>query len=262
MNAHDTQQKIAAALAREEPPLSSAECNALLVEFGQAFVEASERLNRTRPGDAHHQAGAERLQALRTGSPEDVRRVNDEYETTRILVDQLQAQRDALHQRRSEARLREAREGMPRRYEALIAKLDAAEAAKAALRAALGEVKAAADQITAARATIRYATQAEPEGGATVRTLQRLAALDSAKDYELLQRDMNWLDLVGCAASERIYKEAQVKVPDADYSDCETDADVMRRAVETLFGPRDEGDAEVARAFAMLPADAKKRMAA
>jgi len=261
MNAHDTQQKIAAALARAEP-LSSAECNALLVEFGQAFVEASERLNRTRPGDAHHQAGAERLQALRTGSPEDVRRVNDEYETTRILVDQLQAQRDALNQRRGEARLREAREGMPRRYEALTAKLDAAEAAKAAFKAALAEVKAAADQITAARGTIRQATQAEPEGGATVRTLQRLAALDSAKDYELLPWNMNWLDLVGCAVSERVYKDAQIKVPDADYSDCETDADVMRRAVETLFGPRDEDDAEVAKAFAALPANAKERIAA
>lgn len=263
MSAQETQKKIAAALSRDDG-LSLAECKSLLLEVAGAIENASERMNRTRPGDARHEAGAERLQALRTGSAEDVRKVNLEYEESKILVDQILAQRDELHRRRTAAQLREAKENMPKLHADLVAKLDAAEAAKQALKRALAAVNAAAGEITSARGTIRAQTLSEPDGGASVRTLQRLDSLQSAFTMDQLgaRHPHDWTALLGCAVTERVYKDAKIKVPDADYSECESDAAVMRMAVETLFGPRDQDDAEVAKAFSMLPAHAKERMVA
>lgn len=239
MNAPDTQARIAEALKRT-PPLSFAECNALLLELNGAKAQIGDRLARIHPGGdgGRTPVGKEYLAALQAGTAEDVRRLDDEYREASTLAKQLQAQGVELNSRRTAARLREALEGMPAMQARLVEKLDAAEQAKAALKQALAAVEAVADGVAQARAVIRMAHQ-EPTGGASIGTIRRLGALHSAFGMDDVngRYEKDWLSHVGSAISHELYVAATSKAPDVDLSECASEEDVMRAVVEAFHGP-------------------------
>lgn len=144
------QQTIAAALTRENP-LTAAECAELLPQVNAALQQAGERLLRVHPGDGHHPQGAEYTLALRCGTAEDVKALREEFERVQAQVDQLQAQHGALLECRSQARVREAFEGLPGLHRTLADHLAAAEAARDALDHALDDLDRTFTAIVQAR---------------------------------------------------------------------------------------------------------------
>lgn len=199
MNATETQSRIAAALQRDEP-LSAAECLELIRELVPALAEVDAQIARTRPAGPREAIGADRQKALTRGTAEDLARVEADHAQAATLQAQLQAQREALAQRRQIAQHQEAKASIPGLHRDLVARLDEAEAARAAFEAALASVKDAAHGIHAAAAVLRQAGD-EPSQGAAPDTLRRLADLDAA--YELrnplvsLPRRTDWASLVG-----------------------------------------------------------------
>lgn len=245
MNANETQAKIAAALSREEP-LTSQECKALLVEWASARGDLGDRIARTGP------EGVERMRALKMGTAEDVRRVEEEHEVVRILADQLQAQNHELSARRTAATHREALEALPGLYSSLDAKLDAAEHAARLYDEAVAAVRAQTTEITQTRGTIRFGG-GEPEGGASMRAIRRVAAF--------VGQELGWVtDNIGCAVTRDVVQTAFQKFPDADYSDCTSDIAVMRTGVASVHGVDVEAwpDEQVVAKFKTAPFPEKR----
>lgn len=112
MNEKETQKTIAAALSRTGP-LTVTECTQLNLQVHNALVAIGDRLSRTAPATNRTSAGVEYLRVLKTGTQEEVTRMEEEHECLRVLADQLKAQRDELGQRRMDARFQEARIGLP-----------------------------------------------------------------------------------------------------------------------------------------------------
>ena len=113
--------------------LTVAECDDLLAAINDQSRDIQKRIAEIRPAGKNRPHGPERRKALESGTPEDVRKLDDEHADAVIRADQLQAQRDAVQRRRDVARAREAAEAVPQHCAELSRRLDALEAAQKAL---------------------------------------------------------------------------------------------------------------------------------
>lgn len=240
---NEVQERVAELLNNSEA-LTAADCQRLILDVHQAQTEVGERVARTKPADARSGPGAERQAALTRGTPEDVAKVEAEHAQATTLAAQLAAQREELNRLKTAAKLREAVRDLPKMQAAITAKIEAAEAAQEALQAAMREVHSSASEIWNARGTIRQCGS-EPDTGASLHVLRRLSRLD----------DTDWLHLIGCAVTETVYRDAEARAPGADFSQCASDAEVRRTAVEAMLGKHavaGQSDDAVARTFATL----------
>lgn len=173
MSEQTLQQRVAAALTE---PLTAKQCGELIMQVQKRAAQVELRLEAIRPAkSATGSCGPERQRILATGSPDDVKALEAEYDTLAVEDAQLKAQREELRQRRQQARVSEAVDGMPDRYKVFSAKLAAAENARQAFTDALQAVDAAYIDIEQARYTANAARAALPPAPAGV--LEKIEAL-------------------------------------------------------------------------------------
>ncbi|MEQ9010082.1 hypothetical protein [Algiphilus sp.] len=90
---------------------------------------------------------------MQTGTTEEVRALDEELSAAEIHAEQLRMQRDALTDRRNEARAREASEALPAYVESLEAEVEAIERLVNELAEKREELRTRANQLNNLRAT-------------------------------------------------------------------------------------------------------------
>lgn len=174
-----TSQRIAAALSANS--LTASHCTELIKEAAERVQAVEQRLKAIRPPGKNGGApGPERHRVLATGTAQKVTALDEEYSALKVEADQLNAQRNELSRHRTEARGREAVEGMPARYKSLSAKIQDARRARQVYADALREVEGSLKQVEQDR---RNASQARLRiTAAPVEVYAELDALQPGSD--------------------------------------------------------------------------------
>lgn len=154
--------------------LTSAECGTLLAQVDKERATVANRIAEIRPRRGASPAGAERRRVMETGTPEEVRKLDDELAEAEIRSEQLSAQRDALMKRREGARAREASEALPEHIEALRADVEAVERLANQLAEMRDGLRTKANELHNLRNTALRGGQPAP--GASTELAQRVIA--------------------------------------------------------------------------------------
>ena len=196
MNAQETQKKIAAVLARDEP-LSVMECKMLLGELTPVIGMVESRIEDIRqrehgPGRDGAEtiaAGPVRLQALRFGSIEEVAALDKELGELKIVRSQLLAQREPIMKRMEAAADEEAAACLPEAHAKLNAAVDAALAKAQEFKNSLGSAAAALHEVEACygRLNQAYAVRGMtyPRVSGTEEQVERINTLSGAANGAL-----------------------------------------------------------------------------
>ncbi|KAB8180178.1 hypothetical protein FKV24_012645 [Lysobacter maris] len=169
------QAKVARILAGSEQ-LTSKEATELRREAGARRLEVQTRLDQIDHRD--------RVKALQTGSPDQVRTLTEERKSLDIERDQLTAQIDELTRRREAALTREAVEGMPAMQSTLAEQVARAERLGGQFAEALREINGTVQAIMTAKARAEHAYIPVP--GASVEMIGRIRTITSWSAPNLL----------------------------------------------------------------------------